>query len=272
MKPLTPQELKQKAKALRGELLQVIYEAGSGHPGGSLSCVEIILTLYGTQMRFDPTNPQWPGRDIFVMSKGHGTLTTYAVLAEFGFFPKEELHKFRKLGHRLQGHAYRGVPGMEVSTGSLGQGLSVANGFALAARLDGSQRRVYCLLGDGECQEGQVWEAAMSAGFRKLSNLCAIIDYNGVQQNGPVKTIKDLEPLAAKWQAFNWNALEVDGHNVEALIEAYGKARQETARPTVIIAHTVKGKGVSFMEGNHAWHGKAPKADELKAALAELNR
>ena len=267
---LTSQELKKKAASLRRELLQAIHEAGSGHPGGSLSSVEIILTLYGTALRFDPKNPQWPGRDVFVISKGHGTLTVYAVLAEFGFFPKEELHSFRKLGSRLQGHAYRGAPGMEVSTGSLGQGLSVANGFALAARLDGSDRRVYCLLGDGECQEGQVWEAAMSAGFRKLSNLCAIVDYNGVQQNGPVKQIKDLEPLAAKWQSFRWNTIEVDGHSVEALTAAYSAAEHEKERPTIIIARTVKGKGVSFMEGNHAWHGKAPKAEELKAALTEL--
>jgi len=269
-KRLSAEELKGKAAGLRIELLKAIHAAGSGHPGGSLSSVEIMLALYGTRLRFDPADPAWPGRDIFVLSKGHGALTVYAVLAEFGFFPKSELSSFRKLGCRLQGHVYRDVPGVEVSTGSLGQGLSIANGFALAARLDGTDRRVYCLLGDGESQEGQVWEAAMTAGVRKLANVCAIVDYNGVQQNGPVKAIKDLEPLAAKWEACRWRAHEVDGHDVQALIGALDAAEQETERPSVIIAHTVKGKGVSFMEGNHAWHGKAPKKDELEEALAEL--
>jgi len=267
---LNIEELKDTARSLRREILKVIAKAGSGHPGGSLSSVEIILTLYGTKLRFDPKQPESPDRDVFIISKGHGTLTAYAVLAEFGFFPKEELQHFRELDCRLQGHAHRSVPGIEASTGSLGQGLSIANGFALAAKLDGSDRRTYCLLGDGESQEGQVWEAAMTAAHRNLNNVCAIVDANGVQQNGPVSTIKDLEPLADKWQSFGWNALDIDGHDVEALIKAYDAAEKETSKPTVIIARTKKGKGISFMEGNHKWHGKAPKPDELEAALAEL--
>ncbi|MEK7449182.1 MAG: transketolase [Planctomycetota bacterium] len=283
------------ARQFRKEILEIISGAGSGHPGGSLSCVEILITLYYYQMKHRPAEPAWPGRDRFILSKGHACSAVYVTLTNRGYFPKEELKTFRKLNSRLQGHIHTAVPGVELSTGSLGQGLSVANGIALAARLwRGSPRRaakmrqsdfkIYCLLGDGEIQEGQVWEAAMTAGVHKLDNLCAIIDYNKVQQNGPVAEIKDEEPLAAKWQDFGWNAVEVDGHNFPELIRVFdefaqtpikseqtkNKPRLHRAKPTVIIAHTVKGKGVSFMEGQNQWHGKAPNQEQLAQALKEL--
>jgi len=262
--------LKEKCKELRKDILTLITRAGSGHPGGSLSSVEIVVTLYKTTLRFDPKRPDWTERDRFILSKGHGCPTVYAVLADCGFFPKDELWKFRKLGAMLQGHIDRRVPGVELSTGSLGQGLSVANGMALAAKLDGKDYRVYCLLGDGEIEEGAVWEAIETSGFRHLDNLCAILDANTVQQNGPVREIRDLEPLGGKIREFGWEVIEVDGHNVEALAQAYRKAREAIEKPTFIIARTMKGKGVSFMEGAHQWHGKAPSEEQLEKALAEI--
>jgi len=265
-------ELKKAIRDVRLTLLKMIHEAGSGHPGGSLSAVELLVGLYWTKLKHDPENPGWEGRDYFILSKGHACPVLYTILAKRGFFPEEELFTFRKLGSRLQGHAYRGVPGVEASTGSLGQGLSIGNGIAYGLKLDGKPSRVYVMLGDGEIEEGQVWEAAMSAGFRKTDNLCAILDFNQVQQNNLVKNIKDLEPIADKWKACRWNVIDIDGHNIEEVIKAYDEAEKTKGAPTVIIGRTVKGKGVSFMELNNKWHGKAPKKDELEKALAEIEK
>jgi len=261
----------QRALQFRREILEVLNQAGSGHPGGSLSAVEIFISLYFYKMRHDPRNPHWEDRDRLIISKGHATPVTYVVLANCGYFPKDELKTYRKLNSRLQGHVHAKVPGVEFNTGSLGHGLSVANGLAMGAKLLKKTFKTYCLLGDGEIQEGSIWEAAMSAGHRKLDNLCAILDYNKVQENGPTNEIKNLEPLSSKWKNFGWHALEVDGHNFSALIQALDEADRVKEKPTVIIAHTVKGKGVSFMEGKAAWHGKAPNKEQLQNALKELD-
>jgi len=263
--------LKEKARQFRKEILEIITEAGSGHPGGSLSCVEILISLYYYKMKHKPDNPHWPVRDRFIMSKGHASPVVYVTLADCGYFPKEELKTFRKLGSRLQGHVHIGVPGVELSTGSLGQGLSVANGIALGAKIRKSDFNIYCLLGDGEIQEGQVWEAAMTAAHHKLDNICAILDCNKVQENGPVAEIKNEEPIADKWRDFGWHVIEIDGHDFNKLIAALDKFDTVKGKPTFILAHTVKGKGVSFMEGNAKWHGKAPKNEELALALKELD-
>lgn len=262
--------LKGIAKGVRKDIIKMIYEAGSGHPGGSLSCVEILVGLYFYKMEVDPKNPQWQNRDIFILSKGHCCPALYTVLAHKGFFPKEELSTFRKLNSRLQGHAYKGVPGVEASTGSLGQGLSIANGMAIAAKYDKKDIKIYCLLGDGEIDEGQVWEAVMSASFRRLDNLCAIVDRNKIQQDGKTDLIKDLEPIGDKWASCGWHVIEVDGHNMKAIIGAFDKADKIKRHPTVIIAHTIKGKGISFMENNPIWHGKAPNKEELERALRDI--
>ena len=263
--------LKKTANELRQTILRMIAKAGSGHPGGSLSMVELLVGLYWHALRHDPKRPTWPDRDLFLLSKGHGCPALYAVLAEQGYFPKEELMTLRRYPTRLQGHPEKdSVPGVEIAAGSLGQGLSMANGIALADRLDGRRRRIYCLMGDGEIQEGQVWEAAMTAHHHHLDAVCAIIDANQLQQNGPVKDIQDIEPLPEKWRAFGWHAIEIDGHDMGQVLKAYDDAAAVKGRPQVIIARTVKGKGVSFMELNHAWHGVAPKPDELERALKEL--
>ena len=263
--------LKRLAVELRQTILRTIATAGSGHPGGSLSMVELLIGLYWYALRHDPKRPEWPDRDLFLLSKGHGCPALYAVLASQGYFPKEELATLRRYHTRLQGHPERGtVPGLEISAGSLGQGLSMANGIALADRLDGRRRRIYCLMGDGEIQEGQVWEAAMTSHHHQLEAVCAIIDANQLQQNGPVKQIKDVEPLVDKWRAFGWHTIEIDGHDLAQVLRAYDEAKDIQGRPQAIIARTVKGKGVSFMELNPAWHGVAPKPDELERALKEL--
>lgn len=262
--------LKEKARQFRKEILEMITEAGSGHPGGSLSAVEILISLYFCKMQHKPENPAWPVRDRFIMSKGHASPALYVTLANCGYFPKEELRTFRKLGSRLQGHVHIGVPGVELSTGSLAQGLSVANGIALGAKLRKVSFRVYCLLGDGEIQEGQVWEAAMMAPHHRLDNICAILDYNGVQENGPVAAIKGVEPVADKWRSFGWHVVEVDGHNFEEILAALDEFETVKGKPTFVIARTIKGKGVSFMEGQAAWHGKAPSREQLGKALLEL--
>jgi transketolase len=262
--------LKERARQFRKEILEMIAEAGSGHPGGSLSAVEILISLYFCKMRHRPDDPAWPLRDRFIMSKGHASPALYVTLANRGYFPKEELKTFRKLGSRLQGHVHVGVPGVELSTGSLGQGLSVANGIALGAKMRKAGFKVYCLLGDGEIQEGQVWEAAMTAPHHRLDNICAILDYNKVQENGPVAAIKGEEPQGDKWRSFGWHVVEVDGHNFEELLRALDEFGKVEGKPTFIIAHTVKGKGVSFMEGQAAWHGKAPSREQLRQALEEL--
>ena len=263
--------LRRHAVELRQDILRMIAKAGSGHPGGSLSMVELLVGLYWHALRHDPKNPTWPDRDVFLLSKGHGCPALYAVLAVRGYFPKEELMTLRRYPTRLQGHPERGaLPGIEMSAGSLGQGLSIANGIALADRLNKRQRRIYCLMGDGEIQEGQVWEAAMTAPHHRLDRVCAIIDANQLQQNGPVKQIHDIEPLADKWRAFGWHTIEIDGHDIAQVIRAYDQAKTVTGKPQAIVARTVKGKGVSFMELNPAWHGVAPKPDELEKALKEL--
>jgi len=262
--------LKKKAVILRRDILETLELAGSGHPGGSLSAVEIFLTLYGYQINHKPSDPLWEDRDRVIVSKGHVSPVVYTTLANFGYFPKEELKTFRKFGARLQGHVHTKVPGVEFNTGSLGHGLSFANGIALGARMRGKNFKVYCIMGDGEIQEGSVWEAAMTAAHFKLDHVCAIVDYNKVQENGPTNEIKNLEPLALKWAAFGWNVLDIDGHSFEALKGAFDNFSNTKGKPTVIIANTVKGKGISFMEGKCGWHGKAPNKEQLAQALAEL--
>jgi len=264
-------ELAALCKSMRREVIEMITDAKSGHPGGSLSAVEIVVTLFFDVMRHDPANPKWKDRDHFVLSKGHCCPILYAVMAECGYCPKDQLNTLRKLGSIYQGHPdVRFLPALEASTGSLGGGLSLVSGMGLAARLDKRPSRSYVVLGDGEIQEGQIWEAAMFAGFHKLDNVVAIVDYNRIQLDGFVKDILDLEPLADKWRSFNWHAIEVDGHDIAALQRAFAEAAATKGKPTVLIAHTIKGKGVSFMENNPKFHGVAPTVEEEARALAEL--
>ena len=255
------------SKRIRQYIIKMLYKAGSGHPGGSLSSVEILVSLYFYKMRYDSKNPKWPDRDRFVLSKGHGVPALYAVLAEAGFFPASELDTLRKLGSRLQGHASVYTPGIEASTGSLGTGISIANGMALAAKLDKKDYNVYVLLGDGELQEGSIWEAAMSTVHYGLRNVTAIVDRNRVQQTGMTEGIMKMEPLEDKWRGFGWNAIRVNGHDISEIIRALDA---ESDRPKVIIADTVKGKGVSFMENRHEWHGMAPNEEQFRKAMEEL--
>jgi transketolase len=266
-------ELHTIAQRLRLHSIQMIAAANSGHPGGSLSAAEIVTALYfGGVLRHDPKHPEWPDRDRFILSKGHGVPVLYAALAERGYFPVSELKTLRQVDSRLQGHPVQGLtPGIEASTGSLGQGLSIGIGHAIAGRLDGKHFRTYVLLGDGECQEGQVWEAVMAAGNYELDTLTAIVDSNRYQLDGEVEKINSLAPLGDKFASFKWHVLEVDGHDVEAVLDALHKARAHEGRPTCIIAHTVKGKGVSFMENNNEFHGKAPTPDQLAIAVGELD-
>jgi len=269
-KSIDIESFKKKAVIFRRDILETVEGAGSGHPGGSLSAVEIFLTLYGYQLNHKPQEPKWEERDRVIVSKGHVSPVVYTTLANFGYFPKEELKTFRKFGARLQGHVHTKVPGVEFNTGSLGHGLSFANGIALGARMRGKDFKVYCIMGDGEIQEGSVWEAAMTSAHYKLDHVCAIVDYNKVQENGPTNEIKNLEPLVSKWASFGWNVIDVDGHSIDALKNAFDKFSVTTGKPTVIIANTIKGKGISFMEGKSAWHGKAPNKEQLAQALGEL--
>lgn len=262
----------EKARQYREDILTMVCEAGSGHIGGAFSGVEILISLYHYKMRHNPENPSWSQRDRFIMSKGHASALLYVTLADRGYFPKEELKTFRKLNSRLQGHAHSGVPGVEFSAGALGQGLSVSCGIALGAKLRQSDSRVFCLLGDGEIQEGQNWEAAMTASQHKLDNLCAILDQNKIQQNDFVSKIKNEEPLVDKWRSFGWQVIEVDGHNFPELIAALDALDSIKGKPVFIIAHTVKGKGVSFMENQAKWHSRLPTPRERQAALEELGR
>jgi transketolase len=263
--------LRDRARIIRRHIVEMLHAAASGHPGGSLSAVEIVTALYfGGILRYDAQRPDWEDRDRFVLSKGHGVPVQYAAMAEAGYLPVEELRTLRQIDSRLQGHPVLGsLPGIEASTGSLGQGLSIGLGMALAARLSRKDFRVFVLLGDGECQEGQVWEAAMAAGHHRPANLVAIVDYNKFQLDGAVEDIIGLEPLAAKWQSMGWQTREIDGHDMEQVLEALEWSISAGA-PACIIAHTVKGKGVSFMEGDNAYHGVAPSDDELGRALGEL--
>lgn len=259
------------SRQVRQDILEMTHAAGSGHPGGSLSAVEILVSLYFDQMNVDPADPQLPHRDRFILSKGHAAPVLYSVLARRGYFDPALLPTLRKLDSPLQGHPHMPkLAGLDCSSGSLGQGLSIANGLALAAKRRGADWRTYCLMGDGEVQEGQVWEAAMTAAHFALDNVCAIVDNNGIQLDGKTADIMAVEPLAEKFRAFGWHAIETDGHDLSALKAAFLEAAATKGKPTVIIANTVKGKGVSFMENQPAWHGKAPNEEELAAALAQL--
>jgi transketolase len=269
--PALVEKLERKARELRKTILRMITLAGSGHPGGSLSSIDLLVALYYHHLRHNPKDPKWPDRDRFVLSKGHGCPALYAVLADCGYFGEEHLWTLRRVGSILQGHPdMTRTPGVEISTGSLGMGFSAAIGMALAGRLSGRPYRVYALLGDGECQEGAVWEGAMFAAHYGLDNLTAIVDRNGLQQTGRTEERIRLEPLAAKWEAFGWRVLEIDGHSFPQILTALEEAKGTRGRPTVIIAHTIKGKGVSFLEGVVGFHGKATTPEELERALAEL--
>jgi transketolase len=268
------EELQSIAKRVRRDIVEMITTAKSGHPGGSLSAVEILVELYFDHMRIDPANPKWVDRDRFILSKGHAAPVLYSVMAECGYAdtPKEKLNTLRQFGSIFQGHPdMRFIPSLEASTGSLGQGLSLGLGMALAARLDGRASRTFVMMGDGEIQEGQIWEAAMSAAFLKADNLVAIVDYNQIQLDGFVKDIMDVAPLAEKWRSFGWHTLEIDGHDFPAIQGALAEAAATKGKPTCLVAHTVKGKGVSFMANNPKYHGMAPTQDERALALQELN-
>lgn len=260
------------AREIRVYIIKMLAESGSGHPGGSLSIAEILSYLYFKEMRIDPENTEKRDRDRFLLSKGHAAPALYASLALRGFFPVEELLSLRKIHSRLQGHPHRlDTPGVEASTGSLGQGLSMAVGMTIGYRLSGIKANIFSLIGDGESQEGQIWEAAMTAGFRELANLCVFLDYNDLQIDGRVSKIKDIYPLKEKWEAFRWNVLEIDGHDLEEIEKAVNNFKAEKKRPTMIIAKTTKGKGVSFMENQVDWHGSAPSKEEAEKALKELS-
>jgi len=268
---LSIEEMVEKAKKLRRHIITMTARVGSGHCGGSLSSVELVTALFFHELRHDPHNPRWPDRDRFVLSKGHAAPLLYAALAETGYLPVAELITLRQLGSRMQGHTDMiTTPGVEMSAGALGQGLSFGIGIALAGRLDGRDYRVYVLLGDGECNEGQVWEAAMAAAHYKLDNIVAIIDRNRQQIDGWTCDVMDTEPFPEKWRSFGWHTIECDGHDLAQIITALSEAKAIEGKPTVIIAHTVKGKGVSFMENNLHFHGTAPTAEEAERALKEL--
>jgi len=259
------------ARNIRRDIVTMIHSSKSGHPGGSLSAVEILTSLYFDEMNVDSRNPKMEDRDRFVLSKGHAAPVLYSTLAEKGYFDKAELNSLRKIGAMLQGHPdMKGIPGVEMSTGSLGQGFSVACGMAMASKLDNAPWRVYTLLGDGEIQEGIVWEAAMSAAHYKLDNLVAFLDYNGLQIDGEVEKVMNVGPAMDKFKSFGWNVIEIDGHDFDQIFAALDMAKETVGKPTMIIAKTVKGKGVSFMENNAGWHGTAPSDSDLEKALQEL--
>lgn len=265
-------ELKDRARRMRIDILKMLHGCGSGHTGGSLSSADILAALYFHALRYDPRRPDWEGRDHFILSKGHAAPVLYTALAHAGFFETAELCTLRKIGSRLQGHPdSKHLPGVEISTGSLGQGLSVACGIALARKLDKAENRVYALLGDGEQQEGQVWEAAMTAAHYRLENLCALIDNNGLQIDGPVAKVMAVEPITDKWRAFGWEVLDIDGHDMAAITGALDRARTVQGRPTAIVCRTVKGKGSVCFEGKVEFHGATPSKDELDQALKELD-
>ncbi len=274
MEPITDEkirDLKLKANAIRRWVIKMVYAAQSGHPGGSLSAADILAVLYFHEMRIRPQDPNWPERDRFVLSKGHASPAYYAALAMRGFFPESELLKFRNVDSFLQGHPSLMVPGVDMCTGSLGQGLSAAIGMALAARLDDKDYRVYTVLGDGEIEEGNVWEAAMTAATHKLDNLVAIVDRNKIQLDDFTDRMVELDPLEEKWRGFGWRVISINGHDVVQIVRALDEARRTEGRPTVIIAHTVKGKGVSYMENTAKYHGKPPQSEEeYEKALMEL--
>lgn len=269
---LSIEALQEKAKVIRRHVVDMICEAKSGHPGGSLSAADVVTALYfGGVLRHDPANTSDPNRDRFIMSKGHAVPVLYAAMAEAGYLPVEQLKTLRKLGSPLQGHPSKAdYPIMEASTGSLGQGLSVGIGMALAGKLNNADYRVYVMIGDGEAEEGQIWEAAMSAPAHKLDNLVAILDYNKFQLDGSIEEILNWTPVVEKWQAFGWQVIEVDGHDMASILKGFAEAKTVTGKPVCIVAHTVKGQGVSFIAGNNDWHGKAPSVEQRNKAFAEL--
>ncbi|KRQ87127.1 Transketolase 1 [Caloramator mitchellensis] len=265
------QELKSIATTIRKDIINMLTESASGHPGGSLSAVEILTALYFSEMKVDPKNPRWEDRDRFVLCKGHAAPVLYATLAEKGFFEKSHLMTLRKINSILQGHPnMNDTPGVDMSTGSLGQGLSVANGMALASKLDNKDYRVFALLGDGELEEGQVWEAAMTAAHYKLDNVTAFLDHNGLQIDGRVTEVMNVEPVDEKFRAFGWHVIVINGHSFEEIFKAIDEAKATKGKPTIIIANTVKGKGVSFMENQVGWHGTAPNKEQCDKAIAEI--
>ena len=266
------QELNEIAKNIRVKILHMLTRAGSGHTGGSLSAVDVAVAIYFSKMNFDPANPLWEKRDRFIMSKGHAAPLMYAIMAEAGYFPKKTIETLRTIESPLQGHpCCRKLPGIEVSTGSLGQGLSVANGMALGLKLDNNPARVYCIMGDGEIQEGQIWEAAMTAAHYKIDNICGVVDNNGLQIDGPVEKVMGIEPIHDKWTSFGWHVIDIDGHNMEEILAALNEAGSVKGRPSVIIANTTKGKGVSFFENKVEYHGKTPSQEEFEMAVKEIN-
>ena len=265
------EELKSIAKTIRKDIVSMLTESCSGHPGGSLSAADILTTLYFGEMNINPENPKDENRDRFVLSKGHAAPVLYSVLARKGYFPVEELNTLRKINTRLQGHpSMKCLPGVDMSTGSLGQGISSAVGMALAGKVDKKDYRVYTLLGDGELEEGQVWEATMSAAHYKLDNLTAFVDFNGLQIDGDITKVMNPSPIDKKFEAFGWNVLVIDGHNIDEILDAIEKAKNFKGKPTVVVCNTVKGKGVSFMENQASWHGTAPSKEQCEQALAEI--
>ena len=273
MKVTDVTELRKIANNVRKSIIEEVYSGKSGHPGGALSCADILTVLYFNQMNIDPKQPKAEERDRFILSKGHASPALYAVLAERGYFSKSELLSFRNIEGKLQGHPdMNKVPGVDMTTGSLGQGLSASNGMAMTSKLDHQGFRVYCLLGDGEIEEGQVWEAAMTAVHYKLDNLCVIVDNNNLQIDGQIGEVMSPYPIGEKFKSFGFEVLEVDGHNYHDLIEAFNKAKKIKGKPTAIIAKTIKGKGVSFMENQVGWHGKAPNEEQYKQAMEELSQ
>jgi len=273
MYEMRPNELRRYSTIIRKHIIEEVYHAASGHPGGSLSCADIITVLYFDEMRVDVKNPQWEDRDRFVLSKGHCSPALYGALAEKGFFPKEELLRFRHIDSYLEGHpSMRMVPGVDMSTGSLGQGISAAVGMAIAGKLDKKDYKVYVLLGDGEIQEGQVWEALMSAAHYKLNNLIAFLDHNRLQIDGNITDVMSPEPVEDKFRAFGWEVINIDGHDHEQIKNAVKKAKTVEDKPIMIVADTIKGKGVSFMENNADWHGSPPNKEQRDKAIAELDK
>ena len=265
------EELKQKAKEIRKDIIEAVYNAKSGHPGGSLSIADILAVLYFKELRIDEKNPKWEDRDRVILSKGHCSPALYAALAERGFFEKEKLKSFRKLNSNLQGHPdLNKVPGVDMTSGSLGQGLSVANGMAIAGKMDNKDYRVYTILGDGEIEEGQVWEAAMTANKYKLDNLCVIVDNNNLQIDGTIEEVMSSYPIDEKFKSFGFNVINIDGNDIEQIINAFDEAKQVKEKPTCIVAKTIKGKGVFFMENKVEWHGKAPSEEEYVQAMEDL--
>lgn len=273
MKITNVEALKKIAIEVRKDIIEEVYSAKSGHPGGALSCADILTVLYFNQMNIDEKKPEDPNRDRLILSKGHASPALYAVLAEKGYFPKEELKNFRKIGSKLQGHPdMKNIPGVDMTTGSLGQGLSAGVGMALASKMDKAGCKIYCILGDGETEEGQVWEALTAASKNKLDNLCVILDNNNLQIDGEIEKVGGMSNITEKLLSFGFNVVNINGHNIDEIIDAITTAKQTKGKPTAIIAKTVKGKGISFMENNASWHGKAPNEEEYNLAIEELNK